>query len=298
MDGSAETWHATCETCAEAMMNPSSGQGPDVSKSPAQRWAVLILIGAIGGLLSGLFAVGGGVIMVPLLVALARFDMRRAAATSLAAIVPAAVGGSVTYLLHGEIDLVAGAFVSVGAVFGAMIGSALLKRIPLLWLRWIFIAFVVLVALRMFVVVPVRGATFPFTPAVAAAYVGLGLVVGIASGVLGVGGGILFVPALVALFASSDLVAKGTSLLIMIPTSVVGTFSNWRAGTVDVRAGLVVGIAAALASIPGSALAIALPPRVSAILFGSLLLVVAGQLTAKALAASRTPRSPASPSGR
>ena len=267
-------------------MTPPS-TAPRVSRSPARRWAILIVIGAIGGLLSGLFAVGGGIVMVPLLVVLARLDMRSAAATSLAAIVPAAVGGSVTYLLHREIDLVAGALISVGAVLGAMIGSALLKRIPLYWLRWIFIAFVLLVALRMFVVVPVRGETLPFTAALAMGYAALGLVVGIASGVLGIGGGILFVPALVALFAISDLVAKGTSLLVMIPTSVVATLSNWRAGTVDVRAGLVVGVTAAIASIPGSALAIALPPRISAVLFGALLVGVAAQLVTKALGAPR-----------
>jgi hypothetical protein len=222
--------------------------------------------------------------MVPLLVVLARLDMRVASATSLAAIVPAAVGGSMAYLVHGEIDLIAGALISLGAVFGAMIGSAALKRIPLSWLRWIFIVFVLLVAVRMFVAVPVRGESIAFTLRIGAGYVGLGLVVGIASGILGIGGGILFVPALVALFGISDLVAKGTSLLVMIPTSVVGTLSNWRAG-----------VAAAIASIPGSALAIALPPRLSGILFGALLVGVAAQLTIKALAAART--SPPSPRG-
>ena len=268
-------------------MAPTMSQTLDLNQSPTRRWAILLLIGSIGGFLSGLFAVGGGIVMVPLLVMLARLDMRNAAATSLAAIVPAAIAGSATYLLHGEIDLVAGALISIGAVLGAMIGSAVLKRIPLLWLRWIFIVFVLLVALRMFVVVPVRGVSLSFTPGVVVGYMALGLVVGIASGILGIGGGILFVPALVALFAISDLVAKGTSLLVMIPTSLVGTFSNWRAGTVDVRAGLAVGIAAAIASIPGSALAIALPPRLSAILFGALLLAVAVQLAVKALGAAR-----------
>ncbi len=271
----------------------SPHEAPDAHHSPAGRWVILVLIGAVGGLLSGLFAVGGGIIMVPLLVLFARFDMRNAAATSMAAILPAALGGSITYLVHGEIDLVAGSLISIGAVIGAMIGSALLTRIPLTWLRWIFIVFVVLVAVRMFVLVPVRGESLPFTAFVAAGYVGLGLVVGIASGILGVGGGIIFVPSLVALFAISDLVAKGTSLLVMIPTSLVATFANWRLGTVDVRAGLVVGLAAAMASIPGSALAIALPPRLSATLFGALLLFVAAQLTVKAKKASRARIGPA-----
>ena len=77
--------------------------------------------------------------------------------------------------------------------------------------------------------------------------------------------------------------AKGTSLLVMIPTSLVGTVANWRAGTVRVGDGLVVGAAATVASLPGAALALALPPELSTTLFAALLVVVAAQLTWKAI---------------
>jgi hypothetical protein len=244
----------------------------------------------VGGLLSGLFAIGGGIIMVPLLMALANFDQRRAAATSLAAIVPASIVGSTTYLLAGEIDLLAGFFIAIGGIVGALLGSALLKRIPIIWLRWMFIVFILLVAARMVLVSPVRGESLEFSVLVALGYVMLGLVMGILSGLFGIGGGIIVVPALIGIFAISDLIAKGTSLLVMIPTSAIGTGANWRAGTVDVRAGLIVGVAATTASIPGAALALALPARLSGILFGLLLLVVAAQLTVRALRTSRSPR--------
>ncbi len=251
-------------------------------------WIVLIGVGVVGGLLSGLFAIGGGIIMVPLLMALANFDQRRAAATSLAAIVPASVVGSATYLLAGEIDLLAGFFIAVGGIVGALLGSALLKRIPIVWLRWMFIVFILLVAARMVLVSPVRGESLEFSALVALGYVVLGLAMGILSGLFGIGGGIIVVPALIGIFAISDLVAKGTSLLVMIPTSAIGTAANWRAGTVDVGAGLIVGVAATAASIPGAALALALPARLSGILFGLLLLVVAAQLTFRAIRTSHT----------
>ncbi|HEV7185100.1 MAG TPA: sulfite exporter TauE/SafE family protein, partial [Leifsonia sp.] len=225
------------------------------------RWAALVGIGLVGGLLSGLFAIGGGIIMVPLLITFAKLNQRAAAATSLAAIVPTAIVGSVTYLLAGQIDLVAGLIISIGAVGGAVLGSALLRRIPLTWLRWMFIVFILLVAARMLLITPERGHTIQFTPLVGLGYVVLGLIMGVLSGLFGIGGGIVAVPALVGVFAISDLVAKGTSLLVMIPTSVVGTVANWRAGTVNVRAGLVVGVAATVASVPGAALALALPAR-------------------------------------
>ncbi len=215
--------------------------------------------------------------MVPLLTTFAKLNQRVAAATSLAAIVPTAIVGSIAYLVAGEIDLVAGLFISIGAVVGAIAGSALLKRIPLFWLRWMFIAFILLVAVRLILVAPERGNSLQFSALVALGYVGLG-------------GGIVAVPALVGLFAISDLVAKGTSLVVMIPTSAIGTVANWRASTVDVRAGLLIGVAATAASIPGAALSLALPARLSGILFALLLVAVAAQLTYKAVKAPKNAR--------
>ncbi|WP_159616244.1 sulfite exporter TauE/SafE family protein [Arthrobacter zhaoguopingii] len=272
--------------------------GVKESSPPAPRaagtgsWIVLIGVGLVGGLLSGLFAIGGGIIMVPLLMALANFDQRTAAATSLAAIVPASVVGSTTYLLAGEIDLLAGSFIAIGGIVGALLGSALLQRIPIVGLRWMFIVFILLVAARMVLVSPVRGESLEFSALVALGYVVLGLAMGILSGLFGIGGGIIVVPALIGIFAISDLIAKGTSLLVMIPTSAIGTGANWRAGTVDVGAGLIVGVAATAASIPSAALALALPARLSGILFGLLLLVVAAQLAVRAIRTTRSAHLP------
>ncbi len=250
-------------------------------------WVILASIGLVGGLLSGLFGIGGGIVMVPMLVIFARFNQRQAAATSLAAIVPTAIIGSITYLISGEIDIAAGAFIAIGAVSGALIGSSLLRRLSLPWLRWMFIVLIVLVAARLLLVTPERGESLDLSVGVALGYIGLGLVMGIASGLFGIGGGIIAVPALVAIFGISDLIAKGTSLLVMIPTSVVGTVSHSRARAVDVRAGLVLGIAATIASVPGAILALSLPPRLSAVLFAALLLVVAAQLISAAVRAPR-----------
>lgn len=254
--------------------------------STARDWIVFAVIGLVGGALSGLFGIGGGIVMVPLLVIFARFNQRQAAATSLAAIVPTAVIGSITYLANGEIDIAAGALIAVGAIAGALIGSALLRRIPVAWLRWMFIALILIVAARLLLVTPERGDSLELTVPVALGYVALGLVMGIASGLFGIGGGIIAVPALVAIFGISDLIAKGTSLLVMVPTSIVGTLSHARAKAVDVRAGLIVGVAATVASVPGALLALALPPRLSAILFAALLIVVAAQLTTTTIRAS------------
>jgi len=255
----------------------------------------MIVVGVVGGLLSGLFAIGGGIVMVPLLTTFAKLNQRVAAATSLAAIVPTSIVGSFTYLTAGEVDLVAAGIVSVGAVVGALFGSVLLKRIPLTWLRWLFIAFILVVAARLFFITPQRGEPADLNPLLALQYVILGLAMGILSALFGIGGGIIAVPAFISIFAISDLVAKGTSLAVMIPTSVVGTISNWRAGSVDIRSGL--GVAATVASIPGAALALILSPRLSTILFGVLLVGVAVQLTFKAVKQQRLERGKVEPEG-
>lgn len=246
-----------------------------------RRILALIAIGIVGGFLSGLFGIGGGILMVPLLVLLLKVDQRHASALSLAGVLPAAIVGSITYATIGSIDLLAAGFVAVGGVVGALIGTRLLRAIPLGWLRWLFVVLLLLVAVRMFIDLPI-GEHVPLTPWSAIGLVALGLAVGIASGLFGIGGGVLIVPALVSLFGFDPIVAKGTSLLAMIPTSISGTIANWRAKLVRPVDGLVLGSAAALASFPGSLIAHVLSARLSNVLFAILVLIAAVQLGIRA----------------
>ncbi|GAA1831036.1 sulfite exporter TauE/SafE family protein [Agromyces salentinus] len=244
----------------------------------------LALVGAAGGLLSGAFGVGGGILMVPLLIVFAGMGQRRATATSLAAIVPASIAGSITYLVNGEVDLVAALFVAVGGVLGSWVGAWLLRRLPLVWLRWLFIALLVGVAVRMLLVVPERGGGqvgFELLPDLA--LFGLGIAVGIASGLFGIGGGVIMVPAFIAFFGMGDLMAKGTSLAVMIPTAISGTVANSRAKLVDLREAIVIGLAATIASFGGVAIAFLLSPEWSARLFAAFVVIAAVQLAVRAI---------------
>ena len=155
-----------------ARFSVRSNRAGDVRTS----WRTLASIGVVGGLLSGLFAIGRGILMVPLLVWRARMDQRRAAATSLVAVVPAAVVSSATYLVHGKVDVMAGLVLTVGAVAGAAIGSRLLRRLPMTWLRWMFVDFIVLVAVRLLLLHPGSDHKAQLTLAVALGYVAVGLV--------------------------------------------------------------------------------------------------------------------------
>ena len=250
-------------------------------------WAALVLVGALGGLLSGAFGVGGGIIMVPLLIWLAGMDQRHASATSLLAILPTAICGAIQYGLRGEIHLLGAVLLAAGGIVGAVIGARLLKRLPLAVLRWLFIALLVVIAARLILVPPLRGSEVELTWYSGLALVGIGLLIGVASGLFGIGGGVIAVPVLIALFGFGDLLAKGTSLAMMVPTSISGTVTNLRNRLVDVPAGLVAGAAAVAASFGGVALAFLLPPQVAGIAFGIFLLAVAVQLSFRAIKAQR-----------
>ena len=116
------------------------------------------------------------------------------------------------------------------------------------------------------------------------------LVAGAIGGLLGVGGGIIFVPALVILLDQSQLVAAATSLLAIVPVAIVGTWRQHRNGNVRLADGIVLG----LLSLPGVAIGVivanAVPQRALELGFAGLILFVAVQLGRRAL---RPPQAPA-----
>jgi uncharacterized protein len=88
----------------------------------------LVLIGLVAGFFSALFGVGGGIIIVPLLLLVARWEARNATATSLAAIGITALSGVTTYALHGDVNIKYAALVGVPAAVGAVGGTSLQQR--------------------------------------------------------------------------------------------------------------------------------------------------------------------------
>jgi len=109
----------------------------------------------------------------------------------------------------------------------------------------------------------------------------LGLAAGLLAGLFGVGGGIVFVPALIALGLDHHE-ATGTSLLAIVPTVLVGTWRQFRYGNVRWRPALVIGLAAAITAQGGVALAESLSNATLRRLFAVLLVVVAFQIAWRA----------------
>ena len=120
----------------------------------------------------------------------------------------------------------------------------------------------------------------------------LGVSAGMLSGLFGVGGGILFVPTLVAL-GLGQLEAQGTSLLAILPTVVAGTLTQRHYGNLRVRSAVVVGLASVIGVEVSARLVTHVPEHLLRKLFGLLLFVVAAQLAVRT--SRHRPRYPESP---
>lgn len=83
---------------------------------------LIVFIGLLAGFLSGLFAVGGGIVIVPALTVFMKFDQRHATATSLVAIIITSLCGSIVYGLDGKVSFLSAFFLIIGSVFGSQIG--------------------------------------------------------------------------------------------------------------------------------------------------------------------------------
>ncbi len=123
---------------------------------------------------------------------------------------------------------------------------------------------------------------------------GLGFAAGVLAGMFGVGGGLLFVPALTLVSDLGQLQAQATSLAAMIPVVIVGAWRQRRLGNVDLRIAVVVGLASVGGVVAGTAVAKALPEHLLRTLFAVLLLAVAAQL---AWSLRRRAPAPTEPSG-
>jgi uncharacterized membrane protein YfcA len=111
----------------------------------------------------------------------------------------------------------------------------------------------------------------------------LGFLAGVLSGLFGVGGGVLFVPALVLVLGLTQVHAEATSLLAIIPTALIGAWRQRQHGNVAWRPAILVGLGSIAGAEGGVEIARALPEDVLRRLFGVLMLVVAANVAWRVL---------------
>jgi uncharacterized membrane protein YfcA len=256
------------------MTDPASPVATPAGRVPVGTWRCAA-VGLVAGFMSGLFGVGGGILIVPALVVLLGFGQRLAHGTSLAAVLPISIASLIGYVVHGNVDWTVGALLAAGAVAGAVVGTHFLHRLPHDTLAIGFAMLLLATAARMILDHSDAAGRSPLSVVGGVALVGFGFVTGVLAGLLGVGGGIVMVPLMVIGFGMPSVLAKGTSLAVIVPTAVMGTVRNRSNRNSDLRVATVVGLSGIVSAFAGGLVSDVMSESLSKVLFSLLLTVVA-----------------------
>jgi uncharacterized membrane protein YfcA len=184
--------------------------------------------------------------MVPALVSLG-FSRHRANATSLATIMLVAISGAVVFGVAGDLDVPIALGLGFGGLIGSTIGAHWMNRLSGPTLARIFGVVLLTAGGRLIIGGDIRSASMvdglALSLVVAAV---IGLVAGISSGLAGIGGGVIMIPAMVFLLAIDQHTAEGTSLVAILFTAAAGTRVNMKNGHVNWRAVLLLGLSGAV----------------------------------------------------
>jgi uncharacterized protein len=252
---------------------------------PIEQAILLFVVGLVAGVLSGMFGIGGGAVIVPILIALLQFDIHQANGTSLAALLmPVGIFAVLEYRRRGKLEISTAAWVAGGLLLGGFLGawlalslsSEMLKRVYglfLLYVSWRFIE-----PLKLLKLIP------PTTTSdVQAQKTGswpmlllVGFVAGIASGMFGIGGGLVIVPALVTFLHFDQHRAVGTSLAaLLLPVALPAVISYYQAGKLDIGIAFLVALGLIGGAFAGAKIALSLPAGTVKRIYGLFLLIMA-----------------------
>lgn len=265
------------------------------SESRTARPGVLLLIGTAAGVYSGLFGVGGGSVMVPLLILLLAYDPREATATSLAAIIVIATAGTITHAIYGNVAWTVAAVVAAPAIVGAVVGTTLQQRVPREWISIGLAVLLIIGAIDLLrplaaelqaslsdaVIVTGPGAaasadaTTVADPLILAI---VGFCAGVLGGMVGIGGGILIVPVLLNTQGFGEREAIATSLAAMVPMSMAAAARHHHYGNLRLKEGLSLGVLGIVGAAVGASVAEVVPETLLRVGFAILMLLIAAQM--------------------
>jgi hypothetical protein len=212
--------------------------------------------------------------MIPLMVGVLKLGQHKAHGTSLVALVFTGIMGSITYALKGDVDILASVLLASTAIFTSRAGVRFANALPEWKLKRSFGAFLLLVTVLLLLK--------PYLPQAVDSSAGLdwikilvllltGTFTGFLSGMMGVGGGTIMVPAMVLLAGFTQHTAQGSSLLAMVPAGGVGAYTHWRLGNVNTSTltGMVPGIL--IGTFMGGSLAQLITENILRVIFAAVL---------------------------
>jgi len=224
----------------------------------------LLILGIIAGILSGLFGIGGGIVMVPALIAFFGRTILDANATSLTAmLLPVGILGVISYYKAGYIHLKDALWISFGLLTGSFFGSELAVNIQETLLGKLYACFLLYIAIDYLNIPalirrknnPQKAATESFHPVWQ--FIALGIITGIIAGMFGKGGGLVIVPALIKLFGYEPKKAAATSLAaLQLPVGLPGIIVYAENGHLHIMNAAIIAIGIVAGAFLGTKLAI------------------------------------------
>ncbi|MGI9609434.1 MAG: sulfite exporter TauE/SafE family protein, partial [Acidimicrobiia bacterium] len=181
------------------------------------------------------------------------------------------------FALDGSVSFDTATVLFVGSAVGAVGGARVAGRIPNYWLARGFVALLVASIMRLTLGGGGGDGADPLVTGFAepASLIAVGLFAGLLSATLGIGGGAIFVPSIVALLGFEQQVAQGTSLAVILPTVIIGSAVHARAGRVNWSIAIPAGVGGIVGGIAGAQIALGLPEATLRRMFAAFLVLVA-----------------------
>ena len=244
----------------------------------------LLVLGVVAGILSGLFGIGGGVVMVPALLAIFGLNILNSNATSLAAmLLPVGILGVITYYKAGYVDLRNALWISAGLLLGSFVGAEFAMNIREGLLAKFYAAFLLYIAVG-YLDIPALfrkkglGQTEPIQSVQKAiwAFILVGFVAGVLAGMFGKGGGVVIVPALVKLFHYDAKSAAATSLAaLQLPVGLPSVIVYANSGHLNYMYAGIIALGLVVGAFLGTRIAVGMPAKLFKKVFAVFLLAVA-----------------------
>ncbi|WP_026688459.1 sulfite exporter TauE/SafE family protein [Alteribacter aurantiacus] len=220
-------------------------------------WIFLLILGLVAAILGSIMGLGGGIIIVPALMVLSGYTTilegitpQVAVGTSLLVMIFTGLSSTLAYVKQKKVDIKSGLIFFIGSGPGALFGVWLNKDINVNTFLIFFGIFIIIVSFILMVRKYVKPIKLAKTGGVRRTYIndlgetveygynpflgiGIGFVVGMCSGLFGIGGGSLMVPAMILLFAFPPHMAVATSMFLVFLSAIVSSISHISLGNVD-----------------------------------------------------------------
>lgn len=244
-----------------------------------------LILGIAAGVLSGLFGIGGGIVMVPSLIVIFGMNILDANATSLAAmLLPVGILGVIAYYKAGLINVRDSLWISVGLFLGSFVGGEFAVNMSESFLAKLYAGILLYIAISYFDIPsyfkknkeakPIDQLINPQKPVWA--YILVGIAAGIFAGLFGKGGGIIIVPMLIGVFNYNPKSAAATSLAaLQLPVGLPSVIIYANNGHLNILFAALIAFGILIGAFFGSKIGVKLPSAVFKKVFATFLIIVA-----------------------